>query len=111
MKKKDDFIWLFIDYRELNKVIVKIKYLLTSMDDLFDQLSRASHFLNINLHYRYHLAHVCEQDVPKTSFKTQCGHYEFLVIPFALMNALAIFYGSDESSMSSIFGKIGYFIH
>ena len=30
-------------------------------------------------------------DVPKTAFRTQYGHYEFLVMSFRLTNALAVF--------------------
>ena len=29
--------------------------------------------------------------VPKTAFRTRYGHYEFLVMPFSLTNALAAF--------------------
>ncbi|KAA3465983.1 Transposon Ty3-I Gag-Pol polyprotein [Gossypium australe] len=32
-----------------------------------------------------------ESDVPKNAFRTRCGHYEFLVMPFRLTNAPAIF--------------------
>ena len=32
-----------------------------------------------------------DNDVSKTAFCTQYGHYEFLVIPFGMTNALAIF--------------------
>ena len=38
-----------IDYRQLNKVIVKNKYLLPRIDDLFDQLQEASYFSKIDL--------------------------------------------------------------
>nr|GFC19912.1 hypothetical protein [Tanacetum cinerariifolium] len=31
------------------------------------------------------------QDISKTAFHTRYGHYEFLVIPFGLTNALAVF--------------------
>ena len=38
VKKKDDSLRLCIDYRQLNKVTIKKKYLLLRIDDLFDQL-------------------------------------------------------------------------
>nr|GEU31661.1 putative reverse transcriptase domain-containing protein [Tanacetum cinerariifolium] len=37
-KKKDGSFRMFIDYRELNKLIVKNRYPLSRIDDLFDQL-------------------------------------------------------------------------
>ena len=34
---------------------------------------------------------VVEADVSKTAFRTRYGHYEFLVMPFRLTNAPAVF--------------------
>ena len=48
-KKYGSFRIKFIDYRELNKVIVTNKYLIPRIDDLLDQLKGASIFLKINL--------------------------------------------------------------
>ena len=36
VKKKDGTLWLCVDYRQLNKMTVKNKYLLPRIDDLFD---------------------------------------------------------------------------
>lgn len=32
-----------------------------------------------------------EEDIYKTTFRTRYGHYEFVVVPFSLTNALATF--------------------
>ncbi|XP_070011342.1 uncharacterized protein [Nicotiana sylvestris] len=41
VKKKDNTMQLCIDYKQLNKVTIKNKYLLLHIDDLFDQLQGA----------------------------------------------------------------------
>ena len=80
-----------IDYRQINKVIVKNKYSLPRIEDLFDQLKGTSVFLKIDLQLGYYQLQVKEVDVPKTAFRTRYGHYEFLVMPFGLTNAPAAF--------------------
>ena len=44
VKKKDGSMRMCIDYSELNKVTIKNKYLLSRIDDLFDQLKGATMF-------------------------------------------------------------------
>jgi len=91
VKKKDGSMQLCIDYRELNKVMVKNKYPLPRIEDLFDQLQGAQVFSKIDFRYRYHQLKIKIDDVPKTAFRTRYGHYEFLVMPFGLTNALVAF--------------------
>ncbi|GJX68547.1 putative reverse transcriptase domain-containing protein [Tanacetum coccineum] len=80
-----------IDYRELNKLTVKNRYLLPRIDNLFDQLQGSSVYSKINLRSGYHQLKVRDEDIPKTAVRTRCGHYEFQVMPFELTNAPAIF--------------------
>ena len=54
VKKKDGTLRLCDDYRQLNKMTVKNKYLLPMIDDLFNQLKGASVFLKIDLRSGYH---------------------------------------------------------
>ena len=91
MKKKDGMLRLCIDFRQLNKVIVKNKYPLPRIDGLFDQLKDARIFTKIDLRSGYHQLIIKEEDIIKTTFKTRYGHYEFTVVPFGLSNAPTVF--------------------
>ncbi|GJY55448.1 putative reverse transcriptase domain-containing protein [Tanacetum coccineum] len=90
-QKKDGSFRMCIDYRKLNKLIVKNHYPLPRIDDLFDQLQGSSIYSKIDLRSGYHQLRVRDEDIPKTAFRTQYRHYEFQVMPFDLTNAAAVF--------------------
>jgi hypothetical protein len=80
-----------VDYRTLNDVTVKNKYLLPCIEDLFDQMRGARVFSKIDLRSGYRQMKIRPSDIPKTDFSTRYGLYEFTVMIFGLTNAPAYF--------------------
>lgn len=91
VKKKDGSLRLCIDDRDLNRVTVKNRYHMPRIDDLFYQTKGAVVFSKIDLRSSYHQRMISENDISKTAFRTRFRHYEFIVVPFGLTNAPAVF--------------------
>lgn len=77
VKKKDGSMRLCIDYRQLNKVTIKNKYMLPRIDDLLDQLKGAAMFSKIDLRSGYHQLRARAEDIPKTAFELAMGTMSF----------------------------------
>jgi hypothetical protein len=75
VKKKDGILRMCIDYRGLNDVIVKNKYPLLMMDELFDQLQEAGCYSKLDLRQGYYQVNVKKEDIPRIVFNTRYWHY------------------------------------
>jgi hypothetical protein len=65
VKKKYGMLRLCIDYRQLNKMMIKIKYPLPRINDLFDQVGGEKIFSNLDLRFGYHQVRIKDEDVKK----------------------------------------------
>ena len=54
---------------------------------MFDQLRGALVYSKIDLRTGYHQLRVRATYIPKTTFRTRYGHFQFTVMPFGLTNA------------------------
>ena len=77
VQKKYGTYRLCIDYRALNKIIVRIWYLIPRIDDLLDQLMGAKYFSKIYLNSGYNQVPIEQTDVWKFE-----NHLQFKGRPF-----------------------------
>ena len=80
-----------IDHRQLDIVIIKNKYPLPLIYDLFLSTPRSSYFRKIDLKLVYRKLRVRGEDILKMAVQIGYGHYEFLLTSFGLTNSMATF--------------------
>ena len=86
VKKKDGTTRFCVDYRRLNQITTKDAFPLPRIDDIYDQLTRATYFTKFDFKAGYFQVPLDEIDRPKTAFSTRDGHFQFKVLPQGLTN-------------------------
>ena len=87
VKKKDVSNRICIDFRRLNKITVTDLQPVPSPAESFLGMSEDKYFSKLDLTKGYHQIRVRPSDVHKTAFVTMGQHYEFLRMPFGMVNS------------------------
>ena len=81
---------------------------MTPAADIFQKISKDKYFTKIDLTKGYWQVPVAEEDVYKTAFVTQDGSYEFLKMPFGMMNSGATLVRGLRNLLSGMDGVDSY---
>ena len=97
-----------VDYLA-NKNIINNRFLVPQIVDIFDKLQGSTYYNRIDLKRGYHQIRIVPKDIHKTAFRTQTGLYEYLVMPFGIINALATFNQLMDRIFCKYFSFTGVF--
>ena len=89
--KKDGGVRFCIDYRALNSRTIPDAFPLPHTGDVLDAMQGSAHFSTIDLRSGFWQLPMASDSISKTSFVVPDGQYEFVRMPFGLINATATF--------------------
>jgi ribonuclease HI len=106
VRKKNGGIRLCIDFRNLNLACIKDNYPLPNMETLLQRVTGSKIMSMLDGFSGYNQVLVRKEDQNKTTFTTPWGTFEYLRMPFGLLNAGATFQRAMDFSFHELMGKI-----
>ncbi|KAK7895754.1 hypothetical protein WMY93_021079 [Mugilogobius chulae] len=107
-RKRKGGLRLCVDLREPNKSVVMDCYPLPHMEDLFAELSGATHYSQIDLSSAYHQLPLHPESRKLTAFITHDGLFQFTRVPFGLASAPSAFQKMMETILKDLPGVQNY---
>jgi len=106
--KKNGELRMVVDFRQLNLITIRDSYPLPLINDMLEHLAKGKIFSKLDLRSAYNLVRIKKGDEYKTAFTCKFGHFEYLVMPFGLKNAPAVFQHFINDVLEDVLGKFAY---
>ncbi len=91
IKKKDSILCPVQDYRKLNEMTIKNRYLLPLISELINKLRGAKYFTKLDVRWGYNNIQIREGDEEKAVFHMNQGLFEPTIMFFGLTNSPTTF--------------------
>lgn len=82
---------IVIDFRKLNEKTIDDKYPIPNISDVLDKLGNCHYFTTLDLASGFYQVEMNAEDIQKTAFNVEHGHFEFLRMPMGLKNSPSTF--------------------
>lgn len=82
---------LVVDFRKLNEKTIDDKYPIPNISDVLDKLGKCQYFTTLDLASGFYQVQMNPEDIHKTAFNVEHGHFEFLRMPMGLKNSPSTF--------------------
>ena len=91
VKKKNDKWRVCVDFTDLNRACPKDPFLMPKIDQLVDSMYGHLRMSFLDTFQRYHQIALALEDREKTAFISPNANYHYIVMPFGLKNAEAMY--------------------
>ena len=106
VRKKSGDIRICIDFRNLDQASLKYNYPLPNMENLLQSVTGARMLSMLDSFSGYNQVQIRKEDRGKITFTTPSETYEYIRMPFGLLNVGSTFQRAMDQAFSDLIGKI-----
>ena len=99
---------LCVNYRALNAITRTYVWPMSRVEDIFSELGKAKFFTTLELRSGYHHIALDQDAIKKTAFVTPFGKYEYMKVPFSLVQAPAYFQNVTNRVLNGLHFTLDY---